>query len=388
MKKALFIGDGVTPTGFRTVIHNIIKGLPEEEYEVHHLAINYYGDPHNESWKIYPAALGGDIWGFGRLGELVNKKFDVIFILNDLWVIDKYLAELKKLDVELPPIVIYFPIDSTDLSMEWFNNIGVVSSINVYTEFAKEEILKCMPGLKVNVVPHGVDRDKFYKLPLSKKEIKRQVFPDKEDFIDSFIVLNANRNQPRKRMDLTLQGFSLFAKNKPENVKLYMHCGIKDVGFDIIRLSYRYEIDTRLIITSTTQGIQMVPEEKLNLIYNATDVGINTSVGEGWGLVNHEHAATGAVQVVPDHSACAELFNDVGLLIPIGMRLLNQDTLTSSGYVRPEDLAEQLEKLYSNKALLRNLSDKCYKKFSGNEYSWKYIVNKYWNPIFKELTNG
>lgn len=388
MKKVLMIGDGVTPTGFKTVIHNIIQGLPQEEYEVHHLAINYYGDPHEYNWKIYPAALGGDIWGFGRLRELVEKGFDAIFILNDIWVIDKYLIELKKLEKELPPIIIYFPVDSTELSPDWFNNMDMVTYINVYTEFGKREVLKCSPTLKVNVIPHGVDTEKFYKIDLPKREVKKQVFPDREDFLDSFIVLNANRNQPRKRADLTLQGFSLFAENKPENVKLYMHCGIKDVGYDIIRLSYRYKIDTRLIITSTTQGVQRIPETKLNLIYNATDVGLNTSVGEGWGLVSHEHAATGAVQIVPDHSACRELFEGTGLLIPVTMNLLNQDTLTSSGYVKPEDVAYELEKLYKDRVLLRKLSDKCYNKFSGEEYTWKYIVDNYWTPLFKEVTNA
>jgi len=44
-KKVLFIGDGVTPTGFSTVTHNIIRNLPKEEFEIHHLAVNYRGDP-------------------------------------------------------------------------------------------------------------------------------------------------------------------------------------------------------------------------------------------------------------------------------------------------------------------------------------------------------
>ena len=41
----------------------------------------------------------------------------------------------------------------------------------------------------------------------------------------------------------------------------------------------------------------------LNRLYNACAIGLNTSAGEGFGLVSFEHAATGAPQVVPDHDA-------------------------------------------------------------------------------------
>lgn len=384
-KRILLVGDGVTPTGFSTVLTNIAKNLPKDKYDIHHLAINYFGDPHEYSWKIYPAALGGDIWGFGRIGEMINKNFDMILILNDVWVIDKYLEKLKELNTKLPPIAAYFPIDSKELSLDWFKHFDIVTSTNVYTQFAKDEILKVKDDLLVNIIPHGVDNKTFYKLGDSTKTTKKILYPDREDFIDSFIVLSAHRNQPRKRLDLTLEGFALFAEKKPENVKLYMHCGLKDMGVDIIRLSYRYSIDMRMVITNTNQGTQRVPEERLNLIYNACDVGIATSVGEGWSLTNHEHAATGAVQVVPSHSACKELYEDCGLLIPTYMKLTNHDTLTVSEFVRPEDVATSLETLYKDEKLLKSLSDKCYKKFSSKKYSWEYIVDKYWTPLFAEI---
>lgn len=31
-------------------------------------------------------------------------------------------------------------------------------------------------------------------------------------------------------------------------------------------------------------------------------------MGEGWGMVSFEHVATGAVQIVPDRSACGKLW--------------------------------------------------------------------------------
>ncbi len=50
-KKILFIADGVQPTGFSTVAHNMIRNL-EDTYDIHHLAVNYKGDPHDFQMKI------------------------------------------------------------------------------------------------------------------------------------------------------------------------------------------------------------------------------------------------------------------------------------------------------------------------------------------------
>ena len=52
--------------------------------------------------------------------------------------------------------------------------------------------------------------------------------------------------------------------------------------------------------------------DDLNRLYGACDVGVNTSCGEGWGLVSFEHALTGAAQVVPRNSVCEELWEGGG----------------------------------------------------------------------------
>ena len=96
-------------------------------------------------------------------------------------------------------------------------------------------------------------------------------------------MLNANRNQPRKRIEITMQGFALFAENKPDNVKLYLHMGSEDMGWNLMSLARRYDIEGRLIISNTSKETPTDSVKRLNMIYNACEVGINTSLGEGWG---------------------------------------------------------------------------------------------------------
>lgn len=384
MKKVLYIGDGGAPTGFASVSHNILSYIDSKIFDIYHLAVNYRGDPHPFPWKMFPAALARDFLGINRIKEFAKIGLEGIFILNDPWVIDRYLEEIKKtFGKNIPNIVVYFPIDSTDLSAKWFKNFDIVSKMVVYTNFAKEEVEKVYKSTSIDIVPHGVDLASFNKISGDKEAIKKLVYPGRDDLVDSFIVLNANRNQPRKRIDLTLEGFKLFSEGKPQNVKLYLHMGIKDIGYDIIDLAEKLNIDDRLIITSEERTVQSVSIQRLNYIYNATDVGLNTCKGEGWSLTNMEHAVTGAVQVVPDHSALTELYSDCGVLIPTSYPERNMDVLTVGRIVTAENVAKALQYVYDHKD--EDLGAKGQIKFSSPEFEWKNIVETYWNPIFKEF---
>jgi glycosyltransferase involved in cell wall biosynthesis len=386
--KILWCSDGVTPTGFSRVAHSVIQYFPPD-WEVHHLAINYRGDPHNYRHHIYPAMRAGDydVWGFSRLKEFTLSQFDLIFVLNDIWVIDQFLDQFKKQSEELPPIITYFPVDAEGFDSDWFRHKDIVSCYTTYTEFGKSVIEPFVDDKDIAIVPHGNDNSVFYQIHEDRKKAKIDLFSSFPHLLDSFIVLNANRNQPRKRIDIAMEGFSLFAQDKPDNVYYYHHGGLKDVGWDIVKLSRRYGIDKRLVTTANEQNIQQVPVELLNLIYNATDVGLNTSMGEGWGLTASEHAATGAPQIVPDHSACKELFEDCGLLIPVSSSFTYENTLTIGRVVSPEDVAEQLNILYGDSQLYELLAKSGKEKFTSDEYSWE-AVSKQFQKLFLKYANN
>ena len=298
--KILFIGDAVVPTGFARVLHNIIKFLPKD-WEAHHLGINYNGDPHEFEHKIYPAYLGGDVYGLGRIGQMKDLKPDLIMILNDIWMVDMFLEEIRKQWKEIPPIIVYYPVDAEDFDPIWFKNFDLVKHTIVYTRFGERVTLKAAPWISpISIIPHGTDTDVFYKI--DKQEAKDRIFKDNLAIAkNSFIVLNANRNQPRKRIDIAIKGFSIFAEDKPD-AYYYHHAGLKDAGWNITKLAQRYGVDSKLITTGNTIREQTVPEEVLNVIYNCADVGVNTGLGEGWGLTATEHAACGVPQIVPENS--------------------------------------------------------------------------------------
>lgn len=387
--KVLWVSDLVTPTGFSRVSQSILEFL-HDKYDIVGLGVNYRGDPHNYPFPIYPASIGGRIYGEDRVSQILDKtRFDLLFILNDSWIVGNYLSFIKK-NVKpefIPKIVTYFPVDSMYHDPDWYENFDIVSRAVTYTEFGKKVVNHpdCKPDLKIDIIPHGINSNVFYRKFTNRRDAKALTIGKFRD-PNSFIFLNANRNQPRKKLDITMKAFKLFSEGR-KDVLLHMHCGVRDAHIDVARLAKRLGIDGQLILTNLNMGVQMVPDSVLNDIYNAADVGLNSSVGEGWGLTSIEHAVTGAPQIVPDHSACAEIFEDCGVLVPTSMDYTLDHTMTEGKLIAPEFMAMKMQEIYDNKELYRELSSKSVEKFSDPKYSWKQIAGD-WDKLFKEVLNN
>jgi hypothetical protein len=58
--------------------------------------------------------------------------------------------------------------------------------------------------------------------------------------------------------------------------------GLRDTGYDIAAIAADLGIRDKLLFTATEPGQPRISDEDLNVVYNACDVGLNTSTGEGW----------------------------------------------------------------------------------------------------------
>ena len=244
----------------------------------------------------------------------------------------------------------------------------------------------------VDVIPHGVDLSRFHPFPQleqasfaspARAEAKRKVFPDLADPENSFIVLNASRPDKRKRVDLTIAGFARFAAGKPPNVRLCLHHAIMGEPEDQIRsLIAQSGLEGRAYLNPLAGGI--VDDPALNLLYNACDVGINTSMGEGWGLVSFEHGAAGAAQIVPDHSACTEVWRGRGEMIQPVRRYIPEFSVLEMGEVSAEGVAEALDNLYGDPQRRQQLAQAACEAALNAEYSWDSIADRF-DELFAEM---
>jgi len=377
-KVIIWVGDGGCKTGFARVNESIINNLPEDKYEIHHLAINYRGDPYPDSKaSLYPAMLGGDLYGFGRLPSMIEKfKPDLIFILNDIWVTFQYMQFIPE-DIK---IVTYFPVDAKPLHSDWVAPIAERAAMVAYTKFGRDVVRTACPETPVKVIPHGIDTDIFY--PIDMAEARTSMSGLKTD---DFIVLNANRNQPRKRIDLTIKGFAKFVEDKPDNVKLYCHMGVEDMGWHVIKMCERYNIVDRLVLTSLDLSpASYISDERLNLIYNACDIGINSSGGEGWGLTTFEHGACKRAQITVDSSASSELYKGRAYLMPVDHYETYPQILTEGAMTSVDSVVEALEYYYTHPEERKSDAEKIYEFITQQKFQWK-AIGRQWSDFFDKV---
>ena len=379
MAKILYVGDAFVQTGFGRVAEYLLPALAKE-HEVSVLATNFHGDHDEEAikYKTYPAmAHGSDPFGSHRIAELVQTiKPDLVWVTNDLWVAITLWDVVKPFREKIPfKFFVYTPIDSYGIFPELNASVSEWDGLATYTEFGKEELIKMGYEKPIEIIPHGTDFTKFF--PIDPLECRKELGVP----ADTFIVFNSNRNQPRKRIDLTIKGFIEFAKDKPD-ARLWLNMGAKDMGWELIPLFKRvardegYDPTGKLILTSPNFSTHnCLPVEKLNKVYNSADIGINTCIGEGWGLVNTEHAAAGVAQVVPDHTSLKEIFSGVPRIACNG-----SETDRNYGLERllpdPSSVADILTSYYEDRDALKTAGNWCYERIHEQQFTWPVITKK------------
>ena len=394
--KILIIGDAVAPTGFARVIRSIFEPLHQHS-ELHQLATRYEGGPHNYPWKLH-ATGKGDRYGYDRIAPLLHEiQPAIVFLLYDIPFQVPYLDRLRQASPQ-PKIVFYSPVEAGPIAPEIIQRLQGVSRYVVFTEYGRGEIEQALTSVRAHepafqfpaleVIPHGVATEKFFPRPGDENsrrlEARRSLKLDDPEHRDAFIVLNANRNMPRKRIDLTMQGFAEFAQDKPANVKLYLHMATEDTGWNVLILAKRFGIFDRLIMTQADNSRPTFSDEQLNLLYNACDVGISTTTGEGWGMVAFEHAATRAAQIVPRHTSLADLWMGAAEFVEPVMRLTYPGNLTHAHIVTPEGVAGALQRLYENREHREELAEAAYRNATRPEFNWNHIAAQ-WQRLFDEL---
>ena len=324
---------------------------------MHLLGIGYRGEACDLGGAtLHPTNLaGGDVFAAFQAAKMAAAlDARVVLLVHDVWMLHSHMRTLGGGRARL---VAYVPIDGRFVDDRYLAPLGAVDRFVAYTEFGRAQ-LEAWTDVPVSVIPHGVDTEAFRPLPGARR--------------DGFVVLNANRPLERKRIDLTVEGFALFARGKPPDVRLRLHHALPgDIG--------RVGIADRVDVTTGA-----LSDEELNVVYNSCAVGVNTAMGEGWGLVSFEHAAAGAAQVVPDSSACAELWQGSAEVVPAedtgvpGFSPLAMRTVSAQG------VADALERLYADPEHLRAMSEAARRNATRPRYSWD-AIGEQWLGLLEEV---
>jgi D-inositol-3-phosphate glycosyltransferase len=311
MRRLLWIGDAACASGFARCTHHTLDTL-RHSWEIEVLGLNYRGRPHDFPYSIYPATESdhSDLFGFSQVGTRVREfRPDVVVIQNDPWNFPPYMRLLPNV-----PVIGVVAVDGLNCRGRELN--GLTCAI-FWTNFGADQATKGGYRGPYAVVPLGVDLEVYR--PENKLAAREKFFrPDDFDRLkNSFIVTNVNRNQPRKRLDLSISYFAEWVKEFGiEDAYLHLHVApTGDVGYDCQQLMAYYGLSHKLIL-SMPEVWKGLSEQTLNWNYNISDVGFSTTQGEGWGLTTMEMMACGIPQIVPDWAALGEWTEDAVLKVP------------------------------------------------------------------------
>jgi glycosyltransferase involved in cell wall biosynthesis len=334
MSRVLWIADGGATTGFARVTHEIGERLVTNYgHEIHVIACNYKGDPYPSFANRTPLALyvpniyeRDDTYGRSRFLILYDDlKPDAIVIVNDPQVAEAHLFRNKwdpqgLLVKSGTPIILYQPVDGYDLPKR-YDLLGQFTNRVAMSKFGQE----AMPDAKLCY--HGVDTDDFW--PVSSEHpiitsggVECRTKADCKEAIglprDAFVVGRVDTNSGRKDFPATWKAM-LPVMRRNSDVIAYFHCKPRNVrnGIDMTAMFSRDpDTQSRFYVPDPNYDpVHGYSQQDLNAVYNAFDVFVSTSRGEGFGLTIAEALACGVPVIAQNVSSIPEVVGPGGELI-------------------------------------------------------------------------
>ena len=382
-------------TGFATVSRNILDGLyGTGRYEINVFGVNYWGEPHDYPYSIWPTGINSDNDPYGRkyvFEKILNMDFDILFFMQDSFILDfvpQLVSDLKNSGKVFRSIC-YFPVDGKPKE-QWLDNVLCTDMPVTYSEYANSNISKVTGGLlsDAHVIPHGVNTGVFN--PLSKEEIgefRKSYFNVGHEV---FIITNVNRNQQRKDIPRTIHAFKEFKKIVPTSI-LYLHMAKIDQGWNLPEVCNTFGLEVGKDVYfpydfGPNKGFSI---EIVNKIYNASNCVVSTSLGEGWGLSWTEAMATKTPVIMPDNTVFSEyITEDKGYLVSSGgdlnhFTMLPNDLEVLRPLVDVKDMVENLKHVYFNAIEAEYKADVAY-SWVVNNLNWQKNIVPKWIGMFDE----
>lgn len=327
-------------TGYSKVSYNLVKQLSTLTPKVKTFHFGFQRHPNRTNSRKYPdgvvpydAAANEDPkeegFGYNKIHEYLDMvNPDIVMIYNDPYTIAKFIESMKH-EKGKSPYKLWLYVDQvyTGIAKPLIDILHAhADRIYCFTELWKTKFLEYGPFPDTRVLEHAVDPIAFSCMSGdARKGVRRNLgIPD-----DAIVILNANRNSQRKRLDLTISGFAgLLKKNPTKPYYLVIASNLQPQSgayYDTQRIfaeelkenGLNFQTHARSLLLIDTSPPNVWSDEAINQLYNAADIGINTSDGEGYGLCQLEHMYTGAPQIVTDVGSYKTFLTDsVATFIP------------------------------------------------------------------------
>jgi glycosyltransferase involved in cell wall biosynthesis len=407
--RIMMLSDSVlTPTGFANQTRELCKRLSQmPEFEIYHVAWNSngsvlmppvkMGDERAEEELNFTILSGGrEPYAKDVLPEYFAKyKPDIFWCLLDSFMLFPWITSMS-----IPAkSVMYFPSDGNYFPTNCEHVLKKFDTTVAMSKFAQNQIADSF-NMHTEYIPHAINPNMFYPLSEQEKRECKAAFGIPQD---AFVFGDVGRNQGRKMMGMEIMAFGEFMKRNPgANAYLFMWTDFLDVAAhsDLMNLARRYDVAHRIIGKDMMKFYQGAPTQMMNRIYNAMDVKISTTTGEGFGITTIEAMAAEIPVIMTDYTTTAELLeypyatpkpNDTlqlgtcGIGVPVAAEIPGTWDVYR-GFVNISKFVDAMEMLYAHPEMRKQLGVAGRPRVLDN-YSWdgdKGMIRQ-WVALFKRM---
>jgi glycosyltransferase involved in cell wall biosynthesis len=381
-----------SPSGVGTQTKNFIESLIETgEYSfvcfggaIKHVdyqpqKINPYGD----DWVVYP------VDGYGSQETvrsiLRTEKPDILWFMTD----PRFFGWLWEMEDEIRPLLpmVYYHVWDNlpypDFNKIWYDSCDHIACISKVTY----DIVKTVaPDTDSCYLPHAVNSEVFK--PFEEEEIVS--LKEKSSLNDDkFTVFWNNRNARRKQSGSLIFWFAKFLeKVGRDKARLIMHTDPKDPnGPDLV---------AQVNNLGLTSGEVQFSKEKVDLaqlaaMYNISDVTVNISDAEGFGLATLESLSCGTPIIVNMTGGLQEQVTDGESWFGIGIKPSSKAIIGSQDIpyiyedrINEDDFVDALEQMYNMSKEERKKLGQLGREHVLKNYNFKTFQTS-WKVLIKDI---
>jgi glycosyltransferase involved in cell wall biosynthesis len=326
---------------------------------------------------VYPA--NGD-WGNPSIGTFAaDFKADVVITLCDSWVMKPDMWPDVRMAIWAP--IDHYPLPPAVLAVLNHERVQPIAMSRDGEGWMRKFKLEPL------YVPHGVDTGLFRPQPELKDKVREEMGIPQDAFLVGMVGANRgwHPDLPRKAFPQAFYAFAELARERPD-MWLYVHTQLapNPPGTNLETLCKVLSIEAGLPIERVKFPPPHIwqlgfPRSEMASLYQAFDVLLNPSMGEGFGIPVLEAQACGVPVIASNHSAMAEL-TQAGWLVAGDPYWTQQDAfafMPSIGSIR-----EALEASYEARA---NQELREGARQFALAYDADLVTENYWLPALEEL---
>ena len=344
-------------------------------------------EPYGDDWLIQPV----DNYGNEEVIRSIirTQKPDILWFMTDprfwewLWAMENEIRPLV-------PMVYYHVWDNypaPKYNKKFYDSNDFIACISKVTH---DIVTQTTSDVDTAYIPHAVDPNIFMLLEDEKvlKEQREKYFGSN----DKFVIMWNNRNAKRKQTGTLINWYKSFREQLPEEDAkkciLLLHTDPSDpYGQDLNTILKDFELDNGEVLLSK----QKVPPHNLAAMYNISDVTVNISDAEGFGLGTLESLSCGTPIIVTMTGGLQEQVTDGKEWFGIGIEPTSKSLIGSQQVpyiyedrISEKDFVDALNKIYKMTREERNELGKKGKLHVENNYSFEKFEKK-WVDLMLEI---